>query len=392
MPKLLGVSFLQSSDLLLSSKEFRKIKKMKSIKTTPIHQWHQENGAKMVEFSGWEMPIQYKGILAEHKQTRSSVSLFDVSHMGEFFIEGPEGEEALQKIVTNDLKKLVPGQVQYTLMLHENGTVIDDLTVYKISKDRFMLCVNAANVQKDFDWICSNIKGKCTVQNWSDTFAQIAVQGKHSESILQELCEGPLNEIEYYHFIETAVGEASIVLARMGYTGEDGFEIFCKREDAQSIWNKIMEKGKKWDIAPAGLGARDLLRLEMGFCLYGNDLDENHVAKESNLDPFISMDKPRFIGKDALEKFDPEKHKKLIRFVVEGKGIPRTHYKIFAADSDQQIGEVSSGNHSPILNQGIGMGYVDYIYADGSKKIEIEIRDKKFPVKIIKGSFIKVKK
>ena len=365
---------------------------MESIKTTPLHQWHQQNGGKMVEFAGWEMPIQYQGIIAEHEQTRRAVSLFDVSHMGLFMLDGKDSENELQKILTNDVTKLVAGQAQYTLMLHQNGTVVDDLTVYRIDKSRFMLCVNAANIDKDYDWICSQMDGKCTLQNWSEAFGQIAVQGKYAEFVVQQLCKDSLTQLKYYNFIETVVGESDVVLARMGYTGEDGFEIFCKQDETQALWDQLLEKGKTSNIGPAGLGARDLLRLEMGFPLYGNDLDDQHVVAEANLKPFVRMDKIGFIGKSALKEFNPEEHQKLIHFVLEDKGVPRANCKIFAGDSDKEIGEVTSGNHSPVLGQGIGMGYVDYAYADDSKTIRIEVRNKKIPAKKIKGSFIKVDK
>ncbi|MDH5560544.1 MAG: glycine cleavage system aminomethyltransferase GcvT [Deltaproteobacteria bacterium] len=363
------------------------------LKQTPLYQKHIQLDARMIDFGGWSLPVQYKGVVAEHMQTRNMVSLFDVSHMGEFFVEGPDAEAQLQRLLPNDISKIKIGQVQYNFLLYENGTFVDDLTVYKMAEERYMLCVNASNTQKDFDWIKANIKGDVKFSDKSPETGQIAIQGKKSQDVLQKLVDFPLDQIAYYHFNETSLLNHPCVIARMGYTGGIGFEIFCEWNQCPEIWDALLDKGKEFEIQPAGLGARDTLRLEAGFPLYGNDLDDQHNPLQANLLNFISFDKFDFIGKEALQNLKNSGiSQTFIRFVLEEKGIPRAHYQILDYTTGDTIGEVTSGNYSPMLEKGIGMGYVKTQYQKPGTKIRIRIRNSTVNAVIVKGPFTKLTK
>lgn len=367
---------------------------MSEINKTPLNDVHRQAGGQLVDFHGWEMPVIYEGILAEHSRTRTSVSLFDVSHMGEIIFEGKDALANIQKLTCNDASALEIGQVQYSALLYENGTIVDDLTVYKLGEDRYQFCVNASNAEKDFEWIKSNISGELTCENRSSETGQIAIQGRKSDDVLQKLTDYPLKDIKYYWCAETKLKNGMpVLIARMGYTGEDGFEVFCKKDDTVAIWNLLMEAGAEFGIAPAGLGARDTLRLEQGYCLYGNDIDDQHNALESGLSWIVKMDASDFIGKEALAKAKAAGIKRrLINFKLLGKGVPRSEYKIFDETGEKEIGVVTSGTSSPSLKEGIGMGYVASEYMAKDTKIQVEIRTKKIPAVITKGPFVKVEK
>ena len=360
---------------------------------TPLHETHKKARGKMVAFHGWEMPLQYEGIIAEHLNTRNAVSLFDVSHMGKIYIEGKDALKNLQHLTCNDVSILDIGQVQYTAMLYTNGAPVDDLTVYRLGEQKFQLCVNASNIEKDFDWIQTNTQGQVEIKNQSNQIGQIAVQGKFAETSLQQLTKYPLQDIKYYWFAETYLDDFKVKIARMGYTGEDGFEIFCETSAAVDIWNRLMECGKKHQIKQAGLGSRDTLRLEICYPLYGNDLDKDHTVLESGLGWIVKWDKGVFIGKDALIQQKEEGLKqRLISLKLDTRGVPREGYKIFEASGKQQIGIVTSGTSSPVLKEGIAMGYVQWDSKKVDTKLQIEIRNKMVPAHIVKAPFIKIKK
>jgi len=366
---------------------------MAKIQKTPLNAIHHEAGARMVEFHGWEMPVQYDGVMAEHRRTRAEVSLFDVSHMGEVYFEGKEALSNLQRITTNDVSKLAIGQVQYSTMLHENGTIVDDLTVYRLGEDKYQACINASNIDKDFAWIQKNIEGELICENQSDETGQIAIQGPKAQTLLQALTDYDLDSIKYYWCATGKVAGCDTLIARMGYTGEDGFEVFCKKEETATIWNQLMEKGADLGVAPAGLGARDTLRLEVCYPLYGNDLDDQHNALESGLGWVVKMAKGDFIGKEALLKVKEEGLKRrLISFKLDCKGVPRQDYKIFDETGEKELGIVTSGTSSPILGEGIGMGYVAFDSKKPGTKITIQVRKRLLPATIVKSPFVVVEK
>lgn len=363
------------------------------MKKTPLNEIHRKSGGKLVDFNGWEMPIQYEGILAEHRRTREHVSIFDVSHMGEIYFEGKDALANVQQLTTNDASKLFVGQAQYSAMLYENGGFVDDITVYRLGSNKYMFCVNASNLAKDFAWIQQHIAGDCNCENASDNMGQIALQGRDAIAVLKNLTPYSLGKIGYYHFVQTNLDEEDVIVARMGYTGEDGFEIFCEKEVTEKLWKTIMSEGKTFGIAPAGLGARDTLRLEVNYPLYGNDIDDKHNPYEAGLGWIVKLDKGDFVGKQALlEIREKGVEQKLISFKLDVKGVPRSHYKIFDSEASSEIGEVTSGTSSPTLRVGIGMGYVASKYSQIGTKINIQIRDKFFPATIVKKPFVFVKK
>ncbi len=347
----------------------------------------------MVDFHGWEMPVQYEGILSEHKRTREKVTLFDVSHMGEVILEGKDVLPNIQRLTTNDVSSLAIGQVQYSAMLYENGTVVDDLTVYRLGEDRYQLCINASNVEKDFNWIEKNLEGDLSCKNISAETGQIAIQGPNAEKLLQTLTSTDLKTIKYYWCAEGKVCDKHVLIARMGYTGEDGFELFCDNNDTEEIWNRLIENGESLGVAPAGLGARDTLRLEVCYPLYGNDIDDQHNILESGLGWIVKFKKDDFIGKKALLKIKEDGLKRrMISFKLDVKGVPREGYSIFDERGENQLGIVTSGTSSPILGFGIGMGYVSFESKDPGTKISIQVRNRFLAAEIVKAPFLIIKK
>jgi len=352
---------------------------------TPLYDAHLAASARMVEFAGFEMPVQYQGVLEEHAAVRENVGMFDVSHMGEITLEGPRALETAQRLVTNDLSKCKDGQAQYSALCNENGGVIDDVIVYRFSPDRLFICVNASGREKDFDWMRAHAGGGVAVGQRSDDWAQIAVQGPNAPKLVDSLCEPRVLDLAYYHFREaTVAGVRGCVVARTGYTGEDGFEVFVPPHGARKLWDALLEKG----AVPCGLGARDSLRLEVAYRLYGNDMDEEHTPLEAGLGWIVKLDKPRgFIGSDALIRQKQEGLKRrLAGFKLTGKGIARHGYPVVR--EGERIGEVTSGTMSPVLKEPIGLAYVPAALAKEGSGFDVEIRSKPVAAKVVKTPFV----
>lgn len=361
------------------------------MKTTIFHKKHKESGAKMVQFAGFEMPIQYpKGILAEHNAVRTGVGVFDVSHMGEFEVRGKDALPFLQKITINDVSKLAEGKAQYSAMCRPDGGIVDDLLVYHMG-DYYMMVVNGANIDKDFAWAKENTAGfDVDLQDKSDEFHLLAVQGPKSPDTLAKLTDAPLNDIPYYNFTQGKLAGIDMIISRTGYTGEVGFELYFKadEETACRVWTEIFKAGEEFGIEAIGLGARDTLRLEKGYCLYGNDIDDKSNPLEAGLGWITKLAKGEFNGSEAIAKVKADGiQRKLVGFKVTGeKFIARPHYPIMAGG--EQIGEVTSGNVSPALNVGIGLGYVKKEFSEPGTQIEISARGKTFPAEVVKFPFV----
>ncbi len=362
------------------------------MKYTILNQIHKELGAKMVEFAGFEMPIQYKnGIIFEHKAVRTSVGVFDVSHMGEFEITGPDALAFVQKVTTNDASKLYPGKVQYSAMCYPNGGIVDDLLVYRLAENKFMFVVNAANIEKDYNWCCENARNlNVEVENISDEINLLAVQGPNSLKVLQKLTDIDLSQMKYYTFQNGKLADVDMIISRTGYTGELGFELYFRGDFnlAKRVWNSIFESGKEFNIEPVGLGCRDTLRLEKGYCLYGNDIDETTNPIEAGLSWITKLEKGEFNGSEVIAKVKEEGPKRrLVGFVCEEtRFIPRHNYKIYF--DGKEIGYVTSGNISPMLEKPIGMGYVKAEHSSDGNTIQIESRGKLFEARIVKIPFV----
>jgi aminomethyltransferase len=349
-------------------------------KRTPFYQVHEKLGAKLIDFGGFDMPVQYQGIKQEHTAVRKRAGLFDVSHMGEIFVRGPKALDLIQKITINDASKLVPGKAQYTAMCYEDGGIVDDLLVYMFSDEEYMLVVNASNIEKDWDWIVSHNSMNADLENRSDDYALLALQGPKSIEILQKLTDTDVSAIKFYTFEEGSVaGEKGVIISATGYTGEKGFELYIdtKKADAVKIWNELLTAGEEFGLEPAGLGARDTLRLEMGYALYGNDITKDTNPIEANLGWLTKLEKGDFIGKQAIaEVKEKGKTRKLTGFVIyEGRNVPRSGYRILDDDGND-IGFVTSGTQSISLNKGIGMGYIHVDHANEGESILIQIREK----------------
>lgn len=349
-------------------------------KRTPLYDAHVQLGAKMVEFGGWEMPVQYSGIVEEHRAVREHVGLFDISHMGEVLVAGPQAESVLNRLFTNDLSKIKVGQAQYTLMCNEAGGVIDDLIAYRVEPTVFLLVINAANIEKDFAWMNARASAAAVFENQSDRTAALALQGPLATKFLENSAALPP-----FHVERESVFGAVCWVARTGYTGEDGFEILCDAGDAVELWEEFLEFGQEFGIKPCGLGARDTLRLEMCYPLNGSDLSETTTPLEAGLGRFVSLDKGDFIGRAVMaEQKEKGVARRLVAFKMAGKAPPpRPHYAIVAGG--RKVGEVTSGTQSPSLGIGIGMGYVE----TGVTEIEIEIRGKLFPASIEKKPLLR---
>lgn len=358
------------------------------MKTTALTEVHKKLGAKMVPFAGYEMPVQYSGVNQEHMVVREGVGVFDVSHMGQFFAKGAEVEQLLQYITTNDVTKVAIGQAQYTCMPNAKGGIVDDLIIYKISEQEWMLVVNASNIEKDWNWINENNKWNVSLENKSDEMSLLAIQGPKSIEAMQALTDVNLSEIPFYHFqIGTFAGVENVIISATGYTGSGGFEIYFKNEDAETVWNKVFEAGKSFGIEPCGLAARDTLRLEKGYCLYGNDINDETTPLEAGLAWITKLDND-FVAKDIIAKQKEEGiQKKLVAFKMIEKGIPRHDYKI-VDEYENTLGIVTSGTQSPILKEGIGLGYVAIDFAKVGTHIRIQIRDKNVLAEVVKLPFV----
>lgn len=357
------------------------------MKRTPLYNKHLESKGKIIDFGGWELPVEYSGIRAEHDAVRNAAGLFDVSHMGEVTVVGEDAEKYIQKVVTNDISTLKDYQICYTTMCYADGGVVDDLLVYKYNSKRYLLVINASNTDKDFEWLKSHEFGDVRVSNASSYFAQLAIQGPNAEDILQKLTNKDLNEIEFYHFADDVkIQSISALVSRTGYTGEDGFEIYLASEDGAKLWDMLLEAGKDYGLIPAGLGARDTLRFEAALPLYGQEIDKDITPLEAGLGFCVKLLKDDFIGKDALAKQKAEGLKrKLVGFEMIERGIPRSHYEVYA--DGKKIGYVTTGSMSPTLNKNIGLALLEAEYAKEGTEIEVEIRNKNVKAKIVRKPF-----
>ncbi len=361
------------------------------MKNTAFYDQHVANGGKMVAFAGYNMPVQFEGVNAEHETVRRGVGVFDVSHMGEFWIKGPKAFELVQRLTSNDVAKLDDGKVQYTCFPNDRGGIVDDLLVYRVDAETYLLVVNAANIDKDWAWVEKNNVHGAVIYNASDEISQLAIQGPNAQAVLQKLTAADLNEVPYYTFKKVDLaGIKDVILSCTGYTGAGGFEIYFANGDAGKIWNAVMQAGAEFGIKPIGLAARDTLRLEMGFCLYGNDINDTTSPLEAGLGWITKFAEGNdFINRPALERQKAEGVKKMLRgFEMVDKGIPRQHYEICDA-SGNVIGEVTSGTMSPSLKIAIGMGYVETAHAGIGSEIFIKVRDKLLKAVIVKFPFYK---
>jgi aminomethyltransferase len=346
------------------------------VKLVPLNDVHVKLGAKMVPFAGFNMPVRYSSDIEEHMTVRNSVGVFDVSHMGEFTLKGPNALDLIQRVTSNDASKLVSGQAQYSCLPNETGGVVDDLIVYKIKDDDYLLVVNASNIEKDWEWISKFNSKAVDMKNISDDVCLFAVQGPVAAKVLQKLTKEDLGAIRYYHFcVGEFAGVPGVIMSNTGYTGAGGFEIYVGKEHALKVWNAVFEAGKESNIKPIGLGARDTLRLEMGFCLYGNDIDDTTSPLEAGLG-WITKFTKEFTNSANLKKQKEEGvKKKLVGFKMIDKGIPRHDYVIKDA-SGNSIGKVTSGTISPMLGVGIGLGYVTTAHSNPGSEIYIDVRGK----------------
>ncbi|PYF03485.1 glycine cleavage system aminomethyltransferase GcvT [Ureibacillus chungkukjangi] len=348
------------------------------LKRTPLFDEYAKSGGKTIDFGGWDLPVQFSSIKDEHDAVRHRAGLFDVSHMGEIIVEGKDALAYLQFLLTNDISKIQIGGAQYNAMCYENGGVVDDLLVYRLEDEKFLLCVNAANIEKDFDWMKAQVQGEVTVTNKSEEYAQIALQGPLAEEVLQTLTDVDLNSLKYFKFIENAViAGNSVLLSRTGYTGEDGFEIYGEPQAIVELWTKILEAGKDKGVVPAGLGARDTLRFEACLPLYGQELSKDISPLEAGIGFAVKLQKESdFIGKAALvAQKGNGLAKKLIGVEMIDKGIPRHGYKVFK--DGVEIGEITTGTQSPLTKRNIGLALIDAKFAQLDTELEIEIRNKK---------------
>ena len=359
------------------------------MKNTALTQIHLDLGAKMVPFAGYNMPIQYEGLKVEHLNVRSGVGVFDVSHMGEFFVEGTHAMNLIQKVTSNDVSVLVDGQVQYSCMPNLDGGIVDDLLVYRIHSEKYMLVVNASNIEKDWNWINQfNDKG-VSLTNKSDDYSLLAVQGPKAIEALQPLTDIDLSEMKYYTFISGQFcGIEDVIISATGYTGAGGFEIYFLNEHADKIWNSIFESGKELNIMPIGLAARDTLRLEMGFCLYGNDIDDTTSPLEADLGWITKFTNDFNNSSSLLKQKEDGLSRRRVGFLMQERGIPRKDYLIVDTEGNA-IGEVSSGTMSPSLDKAIGMGYVKKEFSKVGTEIFIQIRNKQLKAEVVKLPFYK---
>lgn len=369
---------------------FAALRKKETMKNTALTETHIELGAKMVPFAGYNMPVSYTGINEEHAQVRSGVGVFDVSHMGEFFLSGEKAIDLIQKVTTNDVSKLYDGKVQYSCLPNGKGGIVDDLLVYRISETEYMLVVNASNIEKDWNWISSHNDMGVTMENRSDSISLLAVQGPKAAQALQSLTELDLGGMEYYTFDKgNFAGVDNVIVSATGYTGSGGFEIYFSNDDADKIWDAIFKAGADFGIMPIGLAARDTLRLEMGFCLYGNDIDDTTSPLEAGLGWITKLAKGEFVDSDFLaNQKEAGITKRLVGFEMIDRGIPRHGYNILDEEGNK-IGVVTSGTMAPSLKQGIGMGYINVPHHKSDSEVFIEVRNKSLRAKVVKLPFYK---
>ncbi len=361
-----------------------------TLKQTPLNAMHRFHHGKMVDFGGWDLPVQYEGILKEHHRVRTQAGLFDVSHMGEIEVRGEKAEDFIQYLVTNNVKRISPYQIQYSPMCYPDGGVVDDLLIYKFGPEYYLLVVNASNTEKDFEWILRNAFHGLQIRTVSAEYVQLAIQGPSAQSILQRISDADLSEIAYYHFKpDVLISGVACLVSRTGYTGEDGFEIYFHPEYAEFIWNQILQAGGD-DIAPIGLGARDSLRFEAKLPLYGQEIDQDISPLEAGLDIFVKLDKDDFIGREALmRQKNNQDGRKLVEFKMLERGIARSHYEV--QKDGKKIGWVTTGSYAPTLDQNVGLALIDRNYAHPGGTIDIMIRNKAVKAEIGEKIFYKKK-
>jgi aminomethyltransferase len=360
------------------------------MKKTPLYDVHRDLAAKMVPFGGWEMPVEYSGLIAEHNAVRKAAGLFDVSHMGEFTVEGPGALAFLQRVTCNDVARLVDGQAQYSALPMANGAPVDDVIVYRRAADRYLLVVNAGNLQKDWAWLNAQAPTGCELVDRSDDYALIALQGPMAQEIFQPLTPHDLSSIAFYHFAESQACGHPVTISRTGYTGEDGFEIFIAPDRAEQLFRALLEAGKERGVLPAGLGARDTLRLEAKMCLYGNDLDEEHSLIEAGLGWIVCLDESKgdFNGREVLARHKKEgAPHKLAGFEMVGRGIARHGYPVWIGAG--QVGAVASGSYAPFLQKNIGLAYLPAEKAAVGSELDVEIRGHRVPARVVPTPFYK---
>jgi aminomethyltransferase len=356
------------------------------IKKTPLFAAHVRAGAKMVEFAGWEMPVQYRGVIEEHRAVRNRAGLFDVSHMGEIEVRGDGALEFCQRMTANDVSRMKLFQAQYNLLLNERGGVIDDVIFYRLQENVFFICVNASNIDKDFTWLSERAGNSIEIENVSAKYAQLALQGPRAGKILQALTAISLAELKSFCFAFADVASVRCLVARTGYTGEDGFELYYDAENATRLWSALLESGAPEGLVPAGLGARDTLRLEKGYPLYGHELDDTTTPLEAGLDWVLKFSKPDFVGKqELLRQKELGVKRKLVGMEMRGPGIARGGYRLFK--NDVPIGHVTSGTKSPSLDRAIAIGYVGVEHAAIANVVDVEIRGRKIPAEMVSLPF-----
>lgn len=363
-----------------------------ALKRTPLFETYKKYGAKVIDFGGWGLPVEFSSILEEHEAVRKEAGLFDVSHMGEVLVSGKGAESYMNYLVTNDVSKLSINQAQYTAMCYPDGGTVDDLLVYKLANEKYLLVINAANIEKDYEWMKQHVRGEVVLQNVSADIAQLAIQGPKAEGILQKLTETKLTDIGFFHFAQhvNLDGITDVLVSRTGYTGEDGFELYLSADKAEALWEKLLEVGKEDGLKPCGLGARDTLRLEARLALYGQELTNNISPLEAGIGFAVKTNKEsHFIGKDILTSQRKEGLKrKLVGVEVTGRGIPRHGYKVFSA-IEEEIGYITSGTHSPSLKKSLGLALVSAEHAELGTQLKVEVRKKMVDAVVVKAPFYK---
>ncbi|SNS95780.1 aminomethyltransferase [Ekhidna lutea] len=357
-------------------------------KKIPLNDLHEKLGGKMTPFAGYNMPVRYSSDKEEHLTVRDSVGVFDVSHMGEFMLRGPHALDLIQWVTSNDASKIVDGQAQYSCLPNDKGGIVDDLLIYRMSDEEYMLVVNASNIEKDWNWIKSQDKWDVEMEDISDDIVLLAVQGPKAVETLQKLTEVNLSEVKFYRFVQDKLAGKEMIISATGYTGSGGFELYINKNDAEEVWNKIFEAGEEFGIKPIGLGARDTLRLEKGFCLYGNDITDETSPLEAGLG-WVTKFTKEFVNSENLKaQKEAGVTRKLVGFEMIDRGIPRNDYELADADGNI-IGNVTSGTMAPSLNVGIGMGYVTKEHSAPDTEIYVQVRNKSLKAKVVKPPFLK---
>ncbi|MBC6696663.1 glycine cleavage system aminomethyltransferase GcvT [Hymenobacter puniceus] len=359
-----------------------------TLKTVVLNDVHQQLGAKMVPFAGYNMPVRYSSDLDEHHTVRRAVGIFDVSHMGEFRVRGPQALDLIQRVTSNDASKLTDGKAQYSCLPNAEGGIVDDLLVYKLADEDYMLVVNASNIDKDWNWISQHNTQGADLENVSDQMSLFAVQGPKASQALQTLTDVDLSTIPYYSFVQGQfAGVDNVIISATGYTGAGGFELYVPNEHAKTVWDKVMEAGQPYGLKPIGLGARDTLRLEMGYCLYGNDIDDTTSPLEAGLGWVTKFTKDFTNAESLKQQKEAGVARKLVGFLMDGPGIPRGHYEL-VNEAGEKIGDVTSGTQSPSLSKGIGLGYVQTELSKPGSKVFVQIRGKNQPATVVKLPFV----